>query len=103
MPNHTKGEWKIVEGKEQAQFVIEDDNGYCIASVGQEWSSIRNRKIVTANAKLIAAAPNLLRVLEMIAGTHSPWACAGAGLIFIKSHGSYTNYEMPSHTPLSHL
>lgn len=54
---HTPTPWIIEEGNSiNTQFVIEDDNGYCIATVGPEWSSIRNRKIVKANAELITKA-----------------------------------------------
>jgi hypothetical protein len=69
---HTKGEWRI---NKYSQFTVEV-NGRSVASTGSYQSNIDSQKIHEeniANAKLISAAPNLLRALRI--GLELLYAC----------------------------
>ena len=55
---HTQGEWKV-----NAFWAVVDENDYGIAQI----HGIVNEKNWEANAKLIAAAPDLLEALESVA------------------------------------
>ena len=58
---HTLGEWIIVDGD-----LIESQDGYPIASIfdGNSIQGGEDAKAIKANAKLIAAAPEMLEVLK---------------------------------------
>src|SRR5574343_371831 len=60
---HTKGEWEIV--RFQSSIFIESDNGE-----RAELSSFKNGDSLEANAKLIAAAPDLLEALYFFLEKH---------------------------------
>lgn len=60
---HTKGPWRI---SKYAKFNIENSTGRSVASAGGYSSNTNGEKIYNeniANAKLIAAAPDLLQAL----------------------------------------
>ena len=69
--SHTKGEWKHIihwttnwTHPNTFEIYCEDDgHRKCIAD-GQYWSTVPIEDEVTANAKLISAAPDLLDALE---------------------------------------
>lgn len=63
---HTPGPWKMIEGKadlrQMSSIVLANDPDYQIAYVNTEWSHKAGREQDLANARLIAAAPDLLRI-----------------------------------------
>jgi hypothetical protein len=63
MDAHTKGPWKVAEGKKADELFIEASTrkGGRIARL---WNGRTGRN---ANAKLIAAAPDMLEALEQVA------------------------------------
>jgi hypothetical protein len=87
MPKHTAGPWAFTEGdaERRASSSVHkaDDPEFQIAHVTCEWQNDQQRAEDIANAKLIAAAPELLAacewVVETIQGGDSfekldPWA-----------------------------
>ena len=61
-PSHTPGPWDV-EPKGSRHFVDGAD-GLAVAYLG--WAGVRERSEIEANARLIAAAPELLEALERI-------------------------------------
>jgi hypothetical protein len=57
MTEHTPGPWEVCEDAEGGQTVIRDATGFAICS---EWHFLIESSL--ANARLIAAAPELLEV-----------------------------------------
>jgi hypothetical protein len=68
---HTPGPWKFIEGDRDrmamSDVVLESDDEFRIAYVLCEFRSEQARATDIANARLIASAPDLLEVLEMVA------------------------------------
>lgn len=62
-PSHTPGPWDV-EPKGSRNFVDGAD-GLAVAYLG--WAGVRERSEIEANARLIAAAPDLLAALYSIA------------------------------------
>ena len=61
---HTNGPWHICQTTGRYIRYIRDEKGYCIAEVIKPQNSSASYIDVDANAQLIAAAPDLLDVLE---------------------------------------
>ena len=59
---HTKGHWKVYGSTQYAGFKVTDANGRSIAAFPS--TSTRPDAERTANARLIAAAPDLLAALQ---------------------------------------
>lgn len=66
---HTPGPWKLLPnhdgGRSSARVVLESNENHPIASVVQEVANPVVRLQDMANARLIAAAPELLAALEL--------------------------------------
>jgi hypothetical protein len=66
MDKHTPGPWTVCKHEAPSRIDIqENDAGYTVASA---WGGGGVEGAMTANAHLIAAAPDLLRHLEHLAG-----------------------------------
>ena len=63
---HTKRPWKISEHLDTGEPVIRDSEDYIIANCGVEPFDPREFSEQEANAKLIAAAPELLEALKEV-------------------------------------
>lgn len=65
---HTPGPWRMIEGdakrKAMTDIVVSDRENYRIAFVMCEWANKQQREQDLADAKLIAAAPELLAALK---------------------------------------
>lgn len=62
MSAHTPGPWSLAKGIEWNSWLIEINR----SSWSRVWGSIENQPEVDANARLIAAAPELLLALEYL-------------------------------------
>lgn len=64
---HTQGEWTFRQsrGNNKFEHEITADGGYTVARLGHEKFE-KEPKTILANAKLIAAAPDMLKVLQII-------------------------------------
>ncbi len=73
---HTPGPWAYMEGDaarfESSRISRADDREFTIALVNCEWLNKSQREQDIANARLIAAAPDLLEALK-----HHQWAGYG--------------------------
>lgn len=67
---HTKGKWVIYPGLNSFEFpgieAIHESGNFSIVCVGNDFEGVqgRNKDEIQANAKLIAAAPDLLEALQ---------------------------------------
>ena len=67
---HTSGPWNIIhrtqtDGTNWIQGATKDENGWREVCAMPSWPS-RNRELEAANARLIAAAPDLLAALQSL-------------------------------------
>ena len=63
MTNHSPAPWKIEDGESRRVFLINDHKGHAVGEI--VYSDTRNE----SDAKLIAAAPDLLEALEAVAAS----------------------------------
>jgi hypothetical protein len=66
MSAHTPGPWEAIQGENHSSVIANGDGHYVICSTREPIEGARAREHL-ANARLIAAAPELLEVLERIA------------------------------------
>lgn len=59
---HTPGPWKQYQWEDKTYASVRGPDGRCVADCGS-----RSDQIAQANARLIAAAPDLLAALEIVA------------------------------------
>lgn len=73
---HTKGTWIVDEQQDSGETIIRATDGTIVANLEVDFSESHNGQRQTdeiqANAKLIAAAPELLKALEELVKTASP-------------------------------
>lgn len=62
MPSFTPGPWKIIDHDEDYIAITDDEQMYGICKIEEDASE--NRSAMKANARLIAAAPELLEALK---------------------------------------
>ncbi len=65
MTKHTPGPWKVVKWDYEECFSIQDETKYRVAGIKP--ALIEDVEIAKANARLIAAAPELLEALDELA------------------------------------
>ncbi len=61
---HTPGPWSVFDYKEGGLTVVSDTHGAYVAKCDGISATIGSAEELMANARLIAAAPDLLRLLE---------------------------------------
>jgi hypothetical protein len=64
-PAHTPGPWHV-EPATAGRFLVQLDDGSTIATVGEGWHEGGSDEQLDANARLIAAAPDLLEALDYL-------------------------------------
>ena len=84
---HTSGPWKVYHQELRKQFPghkiieVQDDHGYAVVQWSGFDNSDRLKNVHLANARLIAAAPDLLAALHIAAqyvdNSDSPGGCDG--------------------------
>ena len=77
---HTQSEWHIVGGGTQLTTIVSADGPGKVSHIARlhpEWMTSRDSDEVWANARLIAAAPELLEALERLADCHEAHSDGG--------------------------
>jgi len=89
MGTHTPGPWELGEDGVWLGSVYSED-GLRIALVYGEWDidEPRPREEGEANARLIAAAPELLKALELLLHDRTPWTVTCAKEAIAKATGA---------------
>ena len=77
MTQHTPGPW-VTDRNQHGECHVMDEFGIAIADMAVDYSSIKKIEEHEANARLIAAAPELLEALKDMLDGHED-ACTGYG------------------------
>lgn len=65
---HTRGDWRVLDDGTNAQIVSDDAGNFAIAMVYSGGSKYPHNHEERANARLIAAAPDLLKACRFLFG-----------------------------------
>lgn len=94
MSKHTPGSW-VTEENQHGECHVMDEFGIAIADMAVDYSSIKKIKEHEANARLIAAAPDLLAMLVEAANFIQPYSVGQELLERIDAAIAHATGEQP--------
>lgn len=79
LPAWTPGPWQAAEYDDEGHYVVQSSSGSACICYGAGFYKTHNLSEANANARLIAAAPEMARTIAMLTDSlEAWWECAGS-------------------------